>query len=54
MLAQMMLPRHQQAVERADLPRDAKAGASDDVRKLAADIKAAQDPRHLTLHARRF
>ncbi|MGG5258720.1 DUF305 domain-containing protein [Phycicoccus avicenniae] len=44
MFAQMMIPHHQQAVEMADLALDAKAGASEQVRALATNIKAAQDP----------
>ncbi|GAA2296725.1 DUF305 domain-containing protein [Nonomuraea roseoviolacea subsp. roseoviolacea] len=47
MFAQMMIPHHRQAVEMADL---AATRASDpEVRKLAATIKAAQDPEITTM-----
>ncbi|GIL36988.1 DUF305 domain-containing protein [Phycicoccus sp. DTK01] len=49
MFAQMMIPHHQQAVEMADLALDAKADASEQVRALATDIKAAQDPEIQTM-----
>ena len=48
MFAQMMIPHHQQAVQMADMAL-AKAGASDDVRSLATEIKAAQDPEIQTM-----
>lgn len=51
MFAQMMIPHHEQAVEMADLALDAKAGASEKVRTLATDIKAAQDPEIQTMHS---
>jgi uncharacterized protein (DUF305 family) len=41
--AQMMIPHHEQAVEMADLAL-ANDSASADVKALAAQIKAAQDP----------
>ena len=44
MFAQMMIPHHEQAIELADIALDPATAASDDVRKLAADIKTAQDP----------
>ena len=44
MFAQMMIPHHEQAIELADIALDPAVGASDDVRKLATDIKSAQDP----------
>jgi len=43
MFAQMMIPHHEQAVEMADMALD-KATSSAEVRQLAVDIKAAQDP----------
>ncbi|MBT9257402.1 DUF305 domain-containing protein [Phycicoccus sp. MAQZ13P-2] len=49
MFAQMMIPHHQQAVEMADLALDAKAESSEQVRALATDIKAAQDPEIQTM-----
>ncbi|MER7499768.1 DUF305 domain-containing protein [Nonomuraea pusilla] len=42
MFAQMMIPHHRQAVEMADLA--ATRAADPEVKKLAATIKAAQDP----------
>ncbi|MEU9336007.1 DUF305 domain-containing protein [Streptomyces sp. NPDC048290] len=45
--AQGMIPHHRQAVEMADLVAD-RAG-SDEVRKLAEEIKAAQDPEIRTM-----
>ncbi|GIL37730.1 DUF305 domain-containing protein [Phycicoccus sp. DTK01] len=51
MFAQMMIPHHQQAVEMADLALDAKADASEQVRALATDIKAAQDPEIQTMQS---
>ncbi|MGW2223184.1 DUF305 domain-containing protein [Nonomuraea sp. NPDC001684] len=47
MFAQMMIPHHQQAVEMAELaPQRAK---DPEIKKLAADIKAAQDPEIQTM-----
>ncbi|MCA1781350.1 MAG: DUF305 domain-containing protein [Dermatophilaceae bacterium] len=43
MFAQMMIPHHEQAVEMADTALDATT-SSPQVRELALDIKAAQDP----------
>ncbi|AUH42075.1 DUF305 domain-containing protein [Streptomyces sp. CMB-StM0423] len=45
--AKGMIPHHRQAVEMADLAPD--RAASDEVKKLAADIKKAQDPEIETL-----
>jgi uncharacterized protein (DUF305 family) len=45
--AQGMIPHHRQAVEMADLA--ATRASSDTVRKLAADIKKAQDPEIRTM-----
>lgn len=42
--AQAMIPHHEQAVEMADLALAPQAQASPDVRKLAEQIKQAQDP----------
>ena len=42
--AQSMMPHHQQAVEMADLALDPKSDASPQVKALAKQIKAAQDP----------
>ncbi len=42
--AQSMIPHHQQAVEMADLALDPKSDASPQVKALAKQIKAAQDP----------
>jgi uncharacterized protein (DUF305 family) len=42
MFAQMMIPHHEQAIEMADLALD-RAGSAE-VRELALEIKAAQDP----------
>jgi uncharacterized protein (DUF305 family) len=44
MFAQMMIPHHEQAIEMSDIALDPTVGASDEVRSLAEDIKAAQDP----------
>ena len=49
MFAQMMVPHHEQAVEMAKLALDARAGASDQVRALAAQIAAAQGPEIATM-----
>ena len=43
MFAQMMIPHHQQAVEMADIALS-NQGASQQVRQLATQIKAGQDP----------
>lgn len=43
MFAQMMIPHHEQAVEMADLAL-AEDTASAEVRRLAGQVKAAQDP----------
>ncbi len=42
--AQSMIPHHQQAVEMADLALDPQSDASPQVKALAKQIKAAQDP----------
>jgi uncharacterized protein (DUF305 family) len=44
MFAQMMIPHHEQAIEMSDIALDPTVGASDAVRMLAMEIKAAQDP----------
>lgn len=49
MFAQMMIPHHQQAVEMADLAL-ANASTSSDVKDLAQQIKAAQDPEIATMN----
>ena len=46
--AQMMIPHHEQAVEMADVAL-ANDTASQDVKALAAQIKAAQDPEIQTM-----
>lgn len=43
MFAQMMIPHHEQAVEMSDIILG-KPNVSDDVRRLAEDIRAAQQP----------
>jgi uncharacterized protein (DUF305 family) len=48
MFAQMMIPHHEQAIEMADLAL-AEATASEEVKALARDIKAAQDPEIATM-----
>ncbi|MER7071915.1 DUF305 domain-containing protein [Terrabacter sp. NPDC000476] len=48
MFAQMMIPHHQQAVEMADIAL-AKPGSSAQVRELATQIKAGQDPEIQTM-----
>ncbi|MBO1032286.1 DUF305 domain-containing protein [Tessaracoccus sp. SD287] len=48
MFAQMMIPHHQQAIEMADIAL-AKTSASQQVRDLATEIKAAQDPEITTM-----
>ena len=48
--AQMMIPHHEQAVEMADLALQNDA-ASEDVKGLAGQIKAAQDPEIQTMKA---
>ncbi|MFD1934319.1 DUF305 domain-containing protein [Nonomuraea mangrovi] len=47
MFAQMMIPHHRQAVEMADLA--ATRAADPEIKKLAAKIKAAQDPEIQTM-----
>ncbi len=42
--AQSMIPHHQQAVQMADVALDPKSDASPQVKALAKQIKAAQDP----------
>ncbi len=42
--AQAMIPHHQQAVAMADMALDPDSGASAEVKDLATQIKAAQDP----------
>jgi uncharacterized protein (DUF305 family) len=44
MFSQMMIPHHEQAIEMADIALDPTIGASEEVRALATQIKAAQDP----------
>ena len=44
MFAQMMIPHHEQAVEMSDIALDPTVMAGDAVKKLATQIKAAQDP----------
>lgn len=44
MFAQMMIPHHEQAIEMSDIALDPTVGASNEIRALAEDIKAAQDP----------
>ncbi|KAB7740651.1 DUF305 domain-containing protein [Nostocoides sp. F2B08] len=49
--AQMMIPHHEQAVEMADMALDPDPSSSVEVRELAVDIKAAQDPEIETMRA---
>ena len=49
MFAQMMIPHHQQAVEMADLALE-NASTSSDVKGLAQQVKAAQDPEIATMN----
>lgn len=49
MFAQMMIPHHEQAIEMADLALD-NPSASGEVRRLAEQIKAAQDPEIQTMN----
>jgi uncharacterized protein (DUF305 family) len=49
MFAQMMIPHHQQAIEMADLAL-ANSSTSADVKRLAEQIKAAQDPEIQTMN----
>lgn len=49
MFAQMMIPHHQQAIEMADLAL-ANPSTSADVKGLAEQIKAAQDPEIRTMN----
>jgi len=44
MFAQMMIPHHEQAIEMSDIALDPTVGASEQIRELANQIKAAQDP----------
>jgi uncharacterized protein (DUF305 family) len=44
MFAQMMIPHHEQALELADMALDPTLMASEQVKVLASQIKAAQDP----------
>lgn len=44
MFAQMMIPHHEQALEMSAIALDETVGASEDVRRLATTISAAQDP----------
>ena len=44
MFAQMMIPHHEQALELADMALDPTLKASEQVKALASQIKAAQDP----------
>ena len=44
MFAQMMIPHHEQAIELADMALDPTLMASEQVKALASQIKAAQDP----------
>ena len=44
MFAQMMIPHHEQALELADMAIDPTLMASEQVKALASQIKAAQDP----------
>lgn len=48
--AQGMIAHHEQAIEMADLALDPRAAASADVRALARQIKAAQDPEVATMN----
>lgn len=49
MFAQMMIPHHEQAIELADMALDPTTNATDDVKALATQIKAAQDPEIATM-----
>lgn len=44
MFSQMMIPHHEQAIELADIALDPTVEAGDEVKALATEIKAAQDP----------
>ena len=44
MFSQMMIPHHEQAIELADIALDPTVEAGDEVKALAAQVKAAQDP----------
>lgn len=44
MFSQMMIPHHEQALELADMALDPTLMASEQVKALASQIKAAQDP----------
>jgi uncharacterized protein (DUF305 family) len=49
--AQGMIPHHEQAIEMADIALDPQVGASEAVKTLATQIKAAQDPEIVTMTA---
>ncbi|MFQ6171310.1 DUF305 domain-containing protein [Oryzobacter sp. R7] len=49
MFAQMMIPHHEQAIEMADLALREEAQASSEVRRLAMQIRQAQDPEIATM-----
>lgn len=49
MFAQMMIPHHEQAIELADMALDPTVMAGEDVKRLATQIKAAQDPEIQTM-----
>jgi uncharacterized protein (DUF305 family) len=44
MVAQMMIPHHEQAIEMSDMALDPTMGASEEILDLATQIKDAQDP----------
>ena len=44
MFSQMMIPHHEQAIELAEIALDPTVEAGDEVKALATEIKAAQDP----------
>ena len=44
MFAQMMIPHHEQAIEMSDIALDPTVMAGNEVKKLATQIKGAQDP----------
>ena len=44
MFAQMMIPHHEQAIELADIALDPTVEAGAEVKALATEVKAAQDP----------
>lgn len=49
MFAQMMIPHHEQAIEMSDIALDPTIGAGEQVRRLASQIKNAQDPEIATM-----